>query len=82
MWTTLFWKDAAERSIKTFAQTLVALLVTAGATTIVAINWPVFLGTAATAALVSLLTSIGSAAGTSGTPTISPASAATDDRGI
>lgn len=82
MWTRLFWKDTAERAIKTFAQALVALLTAAGLTTVLAVNWPLFLGTAALSALISVLTSIGSAVSTSDTATISPASAATDDRGI
>lgn len=82
MFTSLFWKDAGERAVKTFAQTLVAYLIAAGVTTVIAVNWPVALGTAALAAVVSLLTSVGSAAATKDKPTVSPASAAVDDRGF
>ena len=60
MFTAQFWKDAGERAVKTFAQTLLALVLAAGVTSIVALNWPVLLGTAGTAALVSLLTSLAS----------------------
>lgn len=54
--STVFWKDAAERAVKTFAQALVAVL--AVSTTITEVDWPTALGTAGLAALVSLLTSI------------------------
>lgn len=57
---TIFWKDAAERAVKTFAQTLVALL-GAGAVDIIHIDWGARLSVAAGAALVSVLTSIASA---------------------
>lgn len=76
MFTRLFWKDASERAIKTFAQTLVALIATAATTSIVAFNWPALLGIGATAAVVSILTSVASA-GTSNN-TVSPASAVKD----
>jgi len=64
IWTADFWKGAGERAIKTFAQTLAAIAV---------IGVPVFdldfsqgLGLAATAALASVLTSIGNADFTAG----------------
>lgn len=82
MFTKLFWKDSAERFIKTFAQALLALFVVAPQTPILAFDWPSALGLAATAAVISFLTSVVSAVGTNGIKTVSPASAAPDDRGI
>lgn len=65
IWTAAFWKGAGERAVKTFAQTLAAIAV---------IGVPVFeldfaqgLGLAGTAALASVLTSIGNADFTAGT---------------
>lgn len=55
-----FWKAAAERSLKTFFQTLVAGLGTAQLG-IVALPWETAFGLAASAAVLSLLTSLGSA---------------------
>jgi hypothetical protein len=57
MLTKKFGLDALERSVKTFAQSLVALI-GAGAVNIVLLDWPDMLGVSATAALVSLLTSV------------------------
>lgn len=64
IWTAEFWKGASERALKTFAQTLAAMFV---------VGVPLFdldfvqgLQLAGTAALASLLTSIGSADFTSG----------------
>lgn len=58
----LFWKDVAERCVKTFAQTLVALL-GAGAIDILNIDWKARVSVSAGAALVSVLTSIASSGG-------------------
>lgn len=65
IWTKAFWKGASERAIKTFAQALGAIAV---------VGVPVFeldfvqgLAISATAALASLLTSIGNADFTAGT---------------
>ena len=52
-----WWKAAGIRVLKTFCQTLVALIGTS-AVSIVDLDWQQMLGVAATAALVSLLTSI------------------------
>ena len=82
MFTSLFWKDAVERFVKTFAQALLALFLVAPQTPILAFDWPSALGLAATSAVISLLTSIVSAVGTKNVSTVSPASAAPDDRGI
>ena len=59
MFTRLFWKLTAERAVKTFAQTLASALVVGGVGLLTA-NWPLALSTAGMAAVVSVLTSIGS----------------------
>lgn len=82
MFTALFWKDAVERFVKTFAQALLAIFLVAPQTPIIGFDWPSALGLAATAAVISLLTSIVSGAATRNTPTVSPASFAPDSRGI
>lgn len=60
MWTLDFWKDTAERAIKTFAQAVVAGL-TAGVTGILEVDWITVVSVSALAALVSVLTSVASA---------------------
>lgn len=73
MWTKTFWKDAIERAIKTFAQTLVTLL-GAGAVDLLSVDWVSGLSVAGGAALVSVLTSVGSEHfGTSGTASLTKA---------
>ena len=70
MFTTSFWKSAAERAIKTVAQALIAVL---AATTFdwFTADWQAIAGTAATAGVLSLLSSIASAGiGDKGTPSI------------
>ncbi len=57
--TKAFWISTLERMIKTFAQALLALFLTAQAT-ILNVDWTQGLSVAGTAALVSLLTSIAS----------------------
>jgi hypothetical protein len=57
--TSKFWKDAFERAVKTFAQSGVAIL--ALATGLLDVSWTQGLSTAGLAALISLLTSVGSA---------------------
>ena len=54
----LFWIAAGERALKTFAQSLVALF--AAGVTILNIDWQQGLAVAATAAAVSVLTSVAS----------------------
>ncbi|MDD7541188.1 MAG: holin [Mobiluncus porci] len=53
----LFWSGAFERAVKTFAQALIASIGTS-AVAINAVDWPVVLATAATACLLSVLTSL------------------------
>lgn len=82
MFTSLFWKDTAERAVKTFAQALLALFVVAPNTPVLAFDWPSALGLAATAVVISVLTSVVSAGVTKKKSTVSPASIAPDNRGI
>lgn len=60
MFTATFWKSAVERAIKTVAQALIAVL---AATTFdwFTADWQAIAGTAATAGVLSLLSSIASA---------------------
>jgi hypothetical protein len=64
IWTKQFWKGAAERAIKTFAQALGAILIVG--TPIFEIDFGQGLGIAATATVLSLLTSIGNPEFTAG----------------
>jgi len=59
VFTVAFWKAAAERAIKTFAQALVAVGLT-GATGLLNVDWPAALSAAGLAGVVSLLTSVAS----------------------
>lgn len=59
MFTKTFVKDTAERAVKTFAQSAVAVL-TAGATGVLDVDWLNLLSVALLATLISVLTSIGS----------------------
>lgn len=54
----LFWVAAGERAVKTFAQSLVALFV--AGVTVLTIDWQQALAVSATAAVVSVLTSVAS----------------------
>lgn len=60
MFDQRFWIAAAERAIKTFAQALLALIGT-GMVGIMELDWLQMLSVAATATVVSLLTSVVSA---------------------
>ena len=59
MLNAAFWKAATERAVKTFAQTVVALI-GAQQVNIIDLNWPSIAGIAATAAALSVFTSIAS----------------------
>lgn len=63
MFSVSFWKDSAERAVKTFAQALSALLV-ASSTTLIDTDWKAALATAGMTTLLSVLTSLASAAKT------------------
>lgn len=60
MFDQRFWIAAAERAIKTFAQSLLALIGT-GAVGIMDLDWLQMLAVATTATVVSILTSVVSA---------------------
>lgn len=51
-----WWKAAGVRAVKTMAQTALAMIPVA--VTVTEINWVQVIGTAATAAILSLLTSL------------------------
>ncbi|NMW65974.1 hypothetical protein HHJ78_10810 [Mobiluncus mulieris] len=53
----LFWAGMCERAVKTFAQSLVALIGTS-TVAIHTLDWGMMLSTAATAAVLSVLTSL------------------------
>ena len=59
MFNQTFLKDTAERAVKTFAQSMVAVM-TAGATGVLDVDWVNALSVSLLATLVSVLTSIGS----------------------
>jgi hypothetical protein len=57
MFTANFWKQAAERAVKTFAQASLALL-TGNGLGLLDVNWGVVASVGGLAAVASLLTSI------------------------
>lgn len=67
LWTFAFWKGAAERALKSFAQALVVFVGAAGVG-VLDVDWPTALGVSVAFALASLLTSIGSADFVAGVP--------------
>lgn len=78
MWTSLFWKDAAERVIATVAQVLLGII-TADGFNLVNFDVVATLTVVGTAALATVLKVILAA---SVSETVSPASLAKDERGI
>jgi hypothetical protein len=68
MWSTAFWKDTAERTIRTFAQALLALIGT-NVVDITDLDWTQMLLAAATAAVITVLTCVvATGVGTKGDP--------------
>lgn len=67
-----FIKAAAERAVKTFAQTLVSLI-GVNATGVLDVDWQGGLSAAALAAVISILTSIGSDWATGNGPSLTSA---------
>ncbi len=67
MWTRAFWRAAAERAVKTFAQFLLVLLIPAGTSAVAvglnvfAVDWGYVLGCSLGGLLVSVLMSVASA---------------------
>lgn len=57
MWTLVFWKGAAERAVKTFAQSVLATL-GVGATGLLHADWLGALDIGGLAAVLSVLTSL------------------------
>jgi lysophospholipase L1-like esterase len=66
IWTLVFWRAALERAIKTFGQTGAAMLTAAG-TGLLETDWQTCTSVAGMAAVISLLTSVGSDFLTNGT---------------
>ena len=70
MFSAVFWKDSADRAIRTFAQALVALLTVGQAIT--SLDWTESLAVAATSAVVSVLTSVATSGGSNGNASLVP----------
>lgn len=71
MFSKEFWFDAAERAVKTFAQALLATI--AVGTPLLDVDWGQGVGIAATATVISVLSSIASiGAGEPGTASLIP----------
>ena len=78
IWTAAFWKAAAERALKTFAQAFAAILVATG-TGLLDTDWQNAASVAAMAAVISVLTSIGSDLATTGGPSLTTAETLTEE---
>ncbi|MFI6226226.1 holin [Micromonospora echinospora] len=63
MFTTTFWKQAAERAVKSAAQALLGLWALDGWFDVLTADWPMAGGVALGGAVLSLLTSLVSLAG-------------------
>lgn len=59
MWTAKFWRETAERAIKTAAQAALAFFIV-GQTVLTEVDWTVVAGGTAVAAIASVLTSLAS----------------------
>lgn len=70
MWSSAFWRAAFERAVKTFCQALLAVM-TADGFGLLDADWPARLSAAGMAAVLSLLSSIGSAGAGNPGPSLS-----------
>lgn len=61
MWSKQFWIDAVERAVKTFAQVAVATVVASNVIGLVDLDYGNIASVAGLAAVLSVLTSVGSA---------------------
>ncbi len=69
IFTIPFWKAVLERALKTLAQTAAALLI-ASSTGLIDTEWVGLISAAGMAALVSVLTSVGTGLATDGGPSL------------
>ena len=60
MWTKAYWQSTFERAVKTLAQSLIAILAV-GQTNILTVDWRAAGAVAATATILSVLSSVASA---------------------
>lgn len=72
MFTKQFWKAAAERAVKTLAQSGVALLI-GQETGLIGVDWIGLASVSGLAALISILTSIASSGGSTSGPSLTGA---------
>lgn len=71
MFTSTFWASTLERLLKTFCQSLLAILTVGPAFNVLNVSWSNALGVAAGAAILSLLTSLASVnIGPAGSPSL------------
>ncbi|UTN92940.1 hypothetical protein SEA_FINKLE_21 [Gordonia phage Finkle] len=71
MWAKKFWTDAAERAVKTGVQSFVAVVTVDASTTILDWSWSQAGAAAATAAFLSIATSVmSSGVGSPDTPSL------------
>ena len=70
MWQAPFWKSTAERTIRTFAQALLALIGT-NLVAVTDLDWPQMLLASTTAAIITVLTCVvATGVGDEGSPSL------------
>lgn len=80
MFNNVFWKDTAERVVVTMAQAFLAVMLSAEGFDLFNTNWKATLSVVLTAGLLSVLKAV--VAGKFVDSTVSPASLASDHRGV